>query len=65
MLEKEVTTYKTILIRESDNRYFGFNPSKIGTGMKSVEWGKTLPDDIDGEDVVYIYDEETEELVKQ
>jgi hypothetical protein len=50
--KEEKTCYKSILIKESDNTYLGWEPYEdekhpIGAGMKKVEWNKSLPEDID------------------
>ena len=48
----EPIEYNFILIKEEDNSYMGWSRSKEKpddvTGLKWYEWGKELPDDIDG-----------------
>ncbi len=54
--EVPVLKYKSLLIKESDNTYMGWEPTRnpdpnkpdIGSGMYEVkDWNKPLPDDID------------------
>lgn len=46
----------SILIKSDTGQYYGFNPSKVGTGMKKITWGKSVP--IDEEE--YYYDAEND-----
>lgn len=51
----EERIYKSLLIKESNNTYMGFEPTKnldpdlpdIGAGMYEIAWNKPLPEDID------------------
>ena len=54
----EGTAIYTFILIRNDGTYIGWSKApkekEAGTGMKWVEWGKELPEDIDNEGVVYV-----------